>query len=87
MNQARQPGFVLRGMQLEKEGSRIRGFSAELYREGSLSRKELGGRVRAVQALAAGKLRPQVFDGEDAGSERSGLQREEVVGGEKRGPA
>jgi 5-methylcytosine-specific restriction endonuclease McrA len=47
-------------------------FLRELYREGSLSRKELGGRLRALQALAAGKLRPQVFHGENAASERSG---------------
>jgi hypothetical protein len=40
-----------------------------------------------VQDLAAGKLRPRIFSGEDAGVERGGLKREEVVGGEKRGPA
>jgi len=47
-------------------------FLRRLYREGRLSAKELSARLRAVQALAAGKLRPQVFHGEDAGSERSG---------------
>ena len=62
-------------------------FLRRLYREGRLSAKELSARLRAVQALAAGKLRPQVFHREDAGSARSGLKREEVAGGEKRGPA
>jgi len=62
-------------------------FLRQLFREGRLSAKDLSARLLAVQTLAAGKLRPQVFHREDAGSERSGLKREEVVGGEKRGPA
>ena len=51
-------------------------FLRELYRQGGLSRKDLSDRLQAVQELAAGKLRPQVFDAEDAGSVRSGLKRE-----------
>ena len=35
-------------------------FLRQLYREGGLSRKELSERLRALQALAAGKLRPNV---------------------------
>jgi 5-methylcytosine-specific restriction endonuclease McrA len=35
-------------------------FLRELYREGSLSRKEFTRGLRALQALAAGKLRPVV---------------------------
>src|SRR5713101_1025357 len=62
-------------------------FLRRLFREGRLSAKDLSARLLAVQALAAGKLRPQVFNGEDTGSARSRLNREEVVGGEKRGPA
>lgn len=45
-------------------------FLRELYREGRLSAKDLRGRLRALQDLKGGKLRPQVFHGEDAGSER-----------------
>jgi 5-methylcytosine-specific restriction endonuclease McrA len=44
-------------------------FLRQLYREGRLSTKDLRARLRAVQALAAGKLPPQVFSGENAGSE------------------
>jgi 5-methylcytosine-specific restriction endonuclease McrA len=62
-------------------------FLRRLYREGRLSAKELSGRLRAVQELAAGKLRPSVLSEEDAGNGRTGLKREEVAGGEKRGPA
>jgi len=51
-------------------------FLRELYREGRLSPKDLSARLRALQDLAAGKLRPQVFHGEDAESERSGLKTE-----------
>ena len=35
-------------------------FLRELFRDGRLSHKELTGRLRALQALAAGKLRPVV---------------------------
>src|SRR5216684_3559411 len=49
-------------------------FLRRLFREGRLSAKDLTARLLAVQALAAGKLRPQVFHGEDAESERSGLK-------------
>jgi 5-methylcytosine-specific restriction endonuclease McrA len=48
-------------------------FLRELYREGRLSANDLSARFRAVQDLAAGKLRPQVFNGEDTGSARSRL--------------
>ena len=62
-------------------------FLRQLYREGRLSARELSERLRAVQALGAGKLRPDVFHDENAGSTRSGLKREEVARGEKRGTA
>ncbi|HXN21937.1 MAG TPA: HNH endonuclease signature motif containing protein [Candidatus Dormibacteraeota bacterium] len=39
-------------------------FLRQLFREGRLSAKDLSARLLAVQALAAGKLRPQVFSGE-----------------------
>jgi hypothetical protein len=39
-------------------------FLRRLYREGRLSAKDLSARLRALQALAAGKLRPHVFTGE-----------------------
>jgi len=42
-------------------------FLRELYREGRLSRQELTERLHALQALAAGKLRPHVSSGEDEG--------------------
>ena len=71
----------------QKKDHAAEDFLRELYREGGLSRKDLSARLQALQDLAAGKLRPHVFNGEDAGSERSGLKRKEVVGGEKRGPA
>jgi hypothetical protein len=45
-------------------------FLRELYREGRLSAKDLTARLHALQDLAAGKLRPQVFSAEDAGSEK-----------------
>ena len=44
-------------------------FLRQLFREGRLSAKDLSARLVAVQALAAGKLRPPVFSGESAGSE------------------
>jgi len=62
-------------------------FLRQLYREGRLSAKDLRRRLRALQDLKGGKLRPQIFHGEDTGSERYGLKREEVVRGGKRGPA
>jgi hypothetical protein len=52
-------------------------FLRRLYREGRLSQEDLSGRLRALEALAAGKLRPQVFSEEDTKSER----------GEKRCPS
>ena len=39
-------------------------FLRQLFREGRLSAKDLSARLLAVQALAEGKLRPQVFSGE-----------------------
>jgi hypothetical protein len=56
-------------------------FLRDLYREGRLSAKDLSARLRKLQDLAAGKLRPRVFDGEDTRSEQPGLRRDEVVGG------
>jgi hypothetical protein len=44
-------------------------FLRQLFREGRLSAKDLSARLLAVQALAAGKLRPSVFSEENAGSE------------------
>ncbi|HKW64441.1 MAG TPA: HNH endonuclease signature motif containing protein [Candidatus Acidoferrum sp.] len=38
-------------------------FLRELYREGRLSHKDLGGRLRQLQSLAAGNLRPPVSSG------------------------
>ena len=43
-------------------------FLRRLYREGSLSRKDLTDRLAALRALAAGKLRPQDFGGPEAGN-------------------
>jgi hypothetical protein len=51
-------------------------FLRRLYREGRLSQEDLSGRLRALEELAAGKLRPQVLSG-DAKSGR----------GEKRCPS
>jgi 5-methylcytosine-specific restriction endonuclease McrA len=45
-------------------------FLRRLYRAGRLSQEDLSGRLRALEALAAGKLRPQVLSEEDAKSER-----------------
>jgi 5-methylcytosine-specific restriction endonuclease McrA len=39
-------------------------FLRQLFREGRLSAKDLSARLLAVQALAGGKLRPQIFSGE-----------------------
>jgi len=43
-------------------------FLRQLFREGRLSAKDLSARLLAVQALAGGKLRPQVFREQNAGS-------------------
>jgi predicted transcriptional regulator len=42
-------------------------FLRRLFREGRLSAKELSARLHAVHALAAGKLRPKISNGEEAG--------------------
>ena len=42
-------------------------FLRRLFREGRLSAKDLTARLLAVQAIAAGKLRPQVLSEKDAG--------------------
>jgi HNH endonuclease len=42
-------------------------FLRQLYREGRLSAKDLRGRLRALQDLKGGKLRPQVLSEKDAG--------------------
>jgi hypothetical protein len=42
-------------------------FLRRLFREGQLSRQELSGRLAALHALAAGKLRPEVSTAEEAG--------------------
>lgn len=52
----------------QKKDQAAEDFLRELYREGRLSRKELSGGLRKLQALAAGKLRPHVSTGEDSGS-------------------
>jgi hypothetical protein len=43
-------------------------FLRQLFREGRLSAKDLTARLLAVQELAEGKLRPPVFNEENAGS-------------------
>lgn len=43
-----------------KREQRAEDFLRWLYREGRLAGDELGGRLRALQALAAGKLRPRI---------------------------
>jgi hypothetical protein len=45
-------------------------FLRSLYREGGLTKVELIGRLRALRALAAGKLRPRVYDQGDTASKR-----------------
>jgi len=45
-------------------------FLRRLYREGRLSQEDLNGRLRGLEALAAGKLRPPVLREEDGGSGR-----------------
>lgn len=54
----------------EKRGHAAADFLRRLYRKGRLSAEDLSARLRALQDLAAGKLRPQIFSEEDAGSER-----------------
>ena len=58
------------GCNSEKRGHAAADFLRELYREGRLSKEDLGGRLLAVKALAAGKLRPTVSSGEEAAGER-----------------
>jgi hypothetical protein len=58
------------GCNSEKRGHAAADFLRQLYREGRLSANDLSARLLAVQALAAGKLRPQVFSKEDAKSGR-----------------
>ena len=55
------------GCNSEKRGHAAADFLRRLYREGRLSAKDLNERLRTVQALAAGKLRPQVLSEKDAG--------------------
>jgi len=52
------------------------GFLRLLYRDGRLTAAELTGRLRALEALAAGKLRPAVR------SEDAKDQRRPALGGE-----
>lgn len=52
----------------EKRGHTAADFLRRLYREGSLSKEELCGRLRTLRALAAGKLRPRLSTGEDSAS-------------------
>jgi hypothetical protein len=54
----------------QKKDHTAEDFLRELYREGRLSRKDLSGRLVALRALAAGKLRPRVSSGEEAARER-----------------
>ena len=49
------------GCNSEKRGHAAADFLRRLYREGRLSAKDLSARLLAVQALAAGKLRPPAF--------------------------
>jgi len=57
------------GCNSEKRVQAAADFLRQLYREGRLSKEDLSARLLAVQALAAGKFRPQVFGGENPGSE------------------
>jgi len=57
------------GCNSEKRVQAAADFLRQLYREGRLSKEDLSARLLAVQALAAGKFRPQVFSGKNAGSE------------------
>jgi 5-methylcytosine-specific restriction endonuclease McrA len=49
----------------QKAGRRAEDFLRELYRQGRLATTELNGRLRALEALAAGKLRPRLPGGND----------------------
>ena len=53
----------------QKKDHSAEDFFRELYREGRLSRKDLSGGLRKLQALAAGKLRPKLSSAEDAASD------------------
>lgn len=44
----------------DKRGHTAPDFLRRLYRAGSLSREDLSGRLRALQALAAGQMRPEI---------------------------
>jgi hypothetical protein len=55
------------GCNSEKRGHAAADFLRQLFREGRLSAEDLSARLLAVQALAAGKLRPQVLIEKDAG--------------------
>jgi 5-methylcytosine-specific restriction endonuclease McrA len=55
------------GCNSEKRVQAAADFLRRLYREGRLSKEDLSARLLAVQALAAGKLRPQVLSEKDAG--------------------
>ena len=50
----------------QKREHAVADFLRELYRDGSLSRKDLTTRLRALQALVAGKLRPEVKGNKEA---------------------
>lgn len=52
----------------QKKDHAAEDFLRELYRDGRLSRKDLSGRLAALRALAAGKLRPRFSTGEDSRS-------------------
>jgi 5-methylcytosine-specific restriction endonuclease McrA len=53
----------------QKKDDAAADFLRELYRDGRLSRQELSGRLGALRALAAGKLRPQLSTGANPASE------------------
>jgi hypothetical protein len=55
------------GCNSEKRGHAAADFLRRLYREGRLSKEDLSERLLAVQAIAAGKLRPQVLSEKSAG--------------------
>jgi hypothetical protein len=55
-----QPGFLLCGLQCEERRTPRDEFLRQLYRERCLSPLDLAGRLRALDALTSGKLRPQL---------------------------
>jgi hypothetical protein len=60
-------------------------FLRRLFREEQLSREEFSGRLAALRALAAGKLRPKVSIGEEAGEGSNEVKKQrgrEVENGE-----